>query len=145
MSKKSGHIAERIAAFQGQNLDAYYLAYFDLFNRQLFYEAHDVLEALWLTDRRGPDGDFYKGLIQLAGGFVHVQKNRPGPARALLQLARANLEKYPAVHHQLDPAQVFSLIANWSLRLESAPEDAVKLMVEIPPKLTLREMGTHTG
>ena len=55
VSKKSGKIAERIAAFQGQQLDAHYLGYFDCFNDQLFYEAHDVLEVLWLADRRGAE------------------------------------------------------------------------------------------
>ena len=138
MSKKSGHIAECIATFQGQKLDAHYLAYFDCFNRQLFYEAHDVLEELWLADRRGPDGDFYRGLIQLAGAFVHVRKNRIGPARELLRLARANLEKYPPRHHQLDLATVVSLIENWSSRLESATNEVAGWVTERPPKLALR-------
>ena len=92
MSNKSEHVTRRIEQFRGQSLPAHYLAYFDCFNHQLFYEAHDVLEALWLPVRRESDGAFYKGLIQLAGAFVHVQKNRPGPAMALLRLARANLE-----------------------------------------------------
>ena len=42
-----------IESFRGQRLDAHYLGYFDCFNRQLFYEAHDVLEDLWLPDRHG--------------------------------------------------------------------------------------------
>src|SRR3989304_9926528 len=80
VSRKSEPIARRIERFRGRRLPAHYLGYFDCFNRQLFYEAHDVLEEIWLADRHGPDGDFYKGLIQLAGAFVHVQKNRSGPA-----------------------------------------------------------------
>src|SRR5881628_1360339 len=102
MSKKTGHIHAKIAKFRGQELDAHYLGYFDCFNRQHFYEAHDVLEELWLADRSGPDGDFYKALIQLAGAFVHLQKMRPGPAVALLNLAENYLAKYPNVHHHLD-------------------------------------------
>ena len=90
-----------IESFQGQGFDAHYLGYFDCFNRRLFYEAHDVLEDLWLTDRLGANGNFYKGLIQLAGAFVHLQKNRLRPSAALFKLAQANLEKYPARHEQL--------------------------------------------
>ncbi|MSU59449.1 MAG: DUF309 domain-containing protein [Pedosphaera sp.] len=120
VSKKSGHIAARIEAFRGRERNAHYLGYFDCFNRQLFYEAHDVLEELWLADRHGPDGDFYKGLIQLAGGFVHVQKNRRGPAQALLNLARRNLEKYPAQHHGLDRERVLGLISEWWQLLEKS-------------------------
>jgi predicted metal-dependent hydrolase len=120
MSRKSGQIAERIAAFQGGALDAHYLGFFDCFNRQLFYEAHDVLEELWLADRHGPNGDFYKGLIQLAGAFVHLQKDRRRPAAALFKLARTNLAKYPARHEQLDVTVVRAAIETWLGGLEEA-------------------------
>jgi hypothetical protein len=145
MSRKSANIAQLVAAFRGRELDARYLAYFHCFNRQLFYEAHDALEELWLADRPGPNGAFYKGLIQLAGAFVHVQKNRSGPAGALLRLASDNLKKYPPIHHQLDLTVVCFLIEKWSSRLESAPEDAARLVIEMPPTLTLIEAGTRAG
>ena len=118
MSKKSAKIAELIERHRGQKLSPYYLGYFELFNAQLFYEAHDVLEELWLPIRREPQGDFYKGLIQLAGAFVHLQKNRLRPAAALFKLARTNLEKYPARHEQLDLTEVLHLIVDWLSRLE---------------------------
>lgn len=108
-----------IESFRGQELDAHYLGYFDCFNRQFFYEAHDVLEDLWLPDRQGANGNFYKGLIQLAGAFVHLQKNRMRPSAALFKLARANLEKYPRVHEQLELDQVQALIQCWLEQLES--------------------------
>src|SRR5947207_12973321 len=113
MSKKSPKIAALIERCHGQDLPAHYLGYFECFNRQLFYEAHDVLEELWLGDRKGPNDAFYKGLIQLAGAFVHLQKNRLRPSAALLKLARANLEKYPAVHQRLAIAQVVKMIEEW--------------------------------
>ena len=119
MSHKSARIAAMIESFQGRELDAHYLGYFDCFNRQLFYEAHDVLEDLWLPDRHGPNGNFYKGLIQLAGAFVHLQKNRLRPAAALFKLARTNLEKYPARHEHLDLNIVLHLIASWLRQLEA--------------------------
>ena len=137
MSKKSGHITERIAQFQGQALDAHSLGYFDCFNRQLFYEAHDVLEELWLADRHGPEGDFYKGLIQLAGAFVHIQKNRSGPAGSLFRLARANLKKYPARHHQLDLGLVEQMIADWAARVERVEHVAGLLSRDHSPCLRL--------
>ena len=133
MSKKSGQIAARIEQFQGKELAAHYLGYFDCFNRQLFYEAHDVLEELWLADRLGPDGSFYKGLIQLAGAFVHIQKNRQGPAAALLGLARVNFEKYPARHHQLERQAVLDLISAWLGRLgENRPPTTLLICGPLP-------------
>jgi len=137
MSKKSGKIAERIAAFQGGELSAYYLGYFDCFNRQEFYEAHDVLEELWLADRRGPDGDFFKGLIQLAGAFVHLQKERLLPSAALFKLARTNLTKYPPTHWHLDLTVVLKLIETWLTWLEGCDFDHNPLRVQSPPLLQI--------
>ncbi len=118
MSKKSAKIATLIERHRGHELSPYYLGYFELFDAQLFYESHDVLEELWLPIRREPAGDFYKGLIQLAGAFVHLQKNRLRPSAALFKLARTNLEKYPTRHEHLDLAQLLNLIEEWLLRLE---------------------------
>src|SRR5882724_6160875 len=108
-----------IDQFRGQELDAHYLGYFECFNRQMFYEAHDVLEELWLPDRKGFNGDFFKGLIQLAGAFVHLQKNRLKPAAALFRLAEANLKKYPARHERLDMPGVLRVIESWLRELET--------------------------
>jgi len=118
VSHKSARIAAMVESLQGQELDARYLGYFECFNRQLFYEAHDVLEDLWLPDRRGPNGDFYKGLIQLAGAFVHLQKNRLKPSAALFKLARTNFEKYPDCHERLNLWAVQMLIHGWIVQLE---------------------------
>jgi hypothetical protein len=99
-------------------VDRHYAGYFQCFNRGLFYEAHDVLEHLWLAQRGGPNDFFYKGLIQLAGAFVHLQKDRTGPAAALFKLARTNLRRYPAVHERLDVRAVLLLIEHWLGKLE---------------------------
>ena len=138
MSKKTGQIAVMIEQFRGQELDAHYLGYFECFNRQLFYEAHDVLEELWLPDRHGVNGNFYKGLIQLAGAFVHLQKHRLRPSAALFKLAQANLEKYPRVHEQLDLASVLGLIADWSQRLEQSQFTVNPLTAPTAPELKLQ-------
>src|ERR1700683_4961855 len=92
---KSQRVSRLVQTGPAGGLDPYYLGYFDCFNRGLFYEAHDVLEQLWLKDRQGPNGAFYKGLIQLAGAFVHLRKERLRPAGALFKLADANLKNYP--------------------------------------------------
>jgi len=133
MSKKSPAIAERIRAFAGGELDPHYAGYFDCFNRQLFYEAHDVLEELWLPDRKGPAGDFYKGLIQLAGAFVHVQKSRPQPALALLELAEVNLTKYSPRYERLDIAKTLQLIHVWRGRIRD--ERDTPSLLTTPPQL----------
>jgi predicted metal-dependent hydrolase len=83
-----------------------YAAYFHHFNREDYYEAHDVLESLWLEGGRKARGAaFYQGLIQLAGAFVHMRKHfeypdhrvhrqRLAPAFRLLGLTEKNLAGY---------------------------------------------------
>ena len=144
MSHKAPKIAALIAELQGRALDAHYLGYFACFNRGQFYEAHDVLEELWLADRNGPNGSFYKGLIQLAGAFVHLQKDcqnypRLRPAAALFKLATANFRQYPARHERLDLEVVRSHIEEWLRRLESDGCAKNPLTAENAPKLSLQD------
>ena len=97
--------------------------YCRLFDQGRYYEAHDVLEHLWLaTPRTEPDHAFYQGLIQLAGAFVHLQKQfhapdhpkhgrRLAPAARLFDLAAANLAPAGASRHGLDVAALRALCA----------------------------------
>ncbi len=134
---KHERIAEFARQFDGAGVDPRYAGYFALFNRQQFYESHDVLEDLWLADKQGADGNFYKGLIQLAGAFVHLQKERLRPSAALFKLARTNLEKYPSPHHKLALDEVRKLIEQWLLTLESNDFEMNPLTYFPPPQIKL--------
>jgi predicted metal-dependent hydrolase len=103
MSHKSPKIDALLAGFaELPGFDRHYAGFFRCFNAQLYYEAHDVLEEVWLPIRGRPQARFYQGLIQMAGGFVHLQKQRLGPAARLFALALANFEDYPARHAGID-------------------------------------------
>jgi len=102
-------------------LDAHYTGYFACFNAQRYYEAHDVLEDLWLR-RRDEHYAYFKGLIQFAGAFVHLQKQaarpehpkdgrRLQPAVRLFRLAHANLKAYRPRHLRLDVTAVCVMCA----------------------------------
>jgi hypothetical protein len=99
----------------------FYRAFFTCWNEQRYYEAHDVLEHLWL-DTNSEDADYFKGLIQAAGGFVHLQHHyqqpthrvhgrRLGPAVRLFRLAEKNLTPYAPMRHAFDVAGLLALIA----------------------------------
>jgi predicted metal-dependent hydrolase len=139
MSRKSAKIEALIEQCRGQDLPAHYLGYFECFNRQLFYEAHDVLEELWLAEgKHGANYGFYKGLIQFAGAFVHLQKNRLRPAAALFKLSSSYLEKFPARHQQLEVTHLLSLAAEWIGFLEGAAFSENPLRRTSPPRLALQ-------
>ncbi len=104
-----------------------YAGYFVCFNRGEYYEAHDVLEHLWLQCDDANEL-FYKGLIQLAGGFVHLRKHylrpdhpkdgrRLAPASRLFDLATANLLPYAPQNLRLDVAAVLALAEETSIHL----------------------------
>jgi hypothetical protein len=92
----------------------YYRAFFRCWNEQRYYEAHDVLEQVWLHDPVTPeDAQYFKGLIQAAGAFVHLQKQfehpahpkhgkRLRPAVRLFRLAEKNLASFGAERHDLN-------------------------------------------
>ena len=137
MSKKSPKIAALIAAHANAAWPAHYLGYFDCFNRGLFYEAHDVLEERWLAEgRAGANYAYYKGLIQLAGAFVHLQKNRLRPSVALFNLAETNLRLYPSRYGGLDLGPVLDLIAAWRGAVESGGFERNPLGARPDPVLT---------
>ena len=65
----------------------------DLFNRQEFFECHEVLEALW-TPARGPERLFLQALIHFAVGFYHHQRRNPTGAGRQLRKGLRKLEGY---------------------------------------------------
>jgi predicted metal-dependent hydrolase len=102
----------------------YYAAFFQLWNAQKYYEAHDVLEQLWLVEKNAELAHFYQALIQAAGAFVHLQKNfeqpshakhgrRLRPATRLFSLALRNLEDLPDKYHALDLVQFRKLLLRY--------------------------------
>lgn len=121
-------------------VDPRYAGFFECFNRQEFFDAHEVLEDLWLEER-GPrpksNYSFHKGLIQLAGAFLHLQKGRLRPAAALFRLCDANLANYPTRHERLDVAAVRLMIADWLRALEATNYGANPWPAKGVPNLNL--------
>ena len=118
--------------------DPHLVGYLRCFNSQKFYEAHDVLEALWLKDRTGPDGDFFKGMIQFAGAFVHLQKSRNRPAKVLFLRCTTYLSKYPSKFYALDVAGIIKLAKYNASFLEECEGEGEMLLKNIP-ELNLNE------
>jgi len=148
MSHKSPAIAKRIAHLQGREQPAHLLGWLECFNAGEFYEAHDVLEDLWLKERETPNANFYKGLIQLAGAFVHLKMHenpdypaagpRLRPAAKLLELAQSNLNQFNPAPHDFGQAAAINLIHHWLDLLKAGEFRSNPLKEESPPHLALQ-------
>jgi predicted metal-dependent hydrolase len=125
----------------------FYRAYFQCWNDQRYYEAHDVLEQVWLK-KDSEDDNFFKGLIQAAGGFVHLQKNfehphhakhsrRLRPAVRLFALAATNLKPFAPRHHGLDVSKLIELLTHHRESIERADFQKNPWTPDNAPTLTL--------
>ena len=126
----------------------YYRAFFRCWNEQRYYEAHDVLEQLWLHTKSS-DSDFFKGLIQAAGAFVHLQKHvefpshpkhsrRLSPAVRLFQLAEKNLASFAPRHHGLDVTALCQLLRRYADEIVASDYTINSWSPETAPRLELR-------
>jgi len=125
----------------------FYLAFFRCWNEQRYYEAHDVLEQLWLkTDAE--EANFFKGLIQAAGAFVHLQKRfehpshakhgrRLPPAVRLFRLAQKNLASFAPCHHRLDVTALCHLLNRYAHEIVASDYTTNPWSPETAPKLKL--------
>ncbi len=124
-----------------------YVEYFRLFNAQAYYEAHDVLEHIWL----GSDGErytFYKALIQFAGGYVHLQHHhrepehrihgrRLRPAARLFRRSAELLGNFSGQHEGIEIDEIVALALRMAESLEEAAFADNPWSPESPPRLAL--------
>ncbi len=107
------------------------------FNRGYYFEAHDILEGLWM-ETTGRDRLFLQGLIQVSVGFYHLfNKNFKG---ALSQFTKglSKLENYLPEHRGVELKEFTSQIKRWKLIAQDALEGRVpEFEPEEAPKIEL--------
>lgn len=74
----------------------------ELFNGGRYWEAHEAWEESWMPDRKGPDGGFYKGLIQVAAGCLHYGRHNRRGAVNKWRSGAGYLRPYLPAHHGID-------------------------------------------
>jgi len=153
---KGERISQFVRELGGEDVDLasvpiedhpFYRAYFRCWNDQRYYEAHDVLEHIWLR-METTDAIFFKGLIQAAGAFVHLQKNfeqpahpkhsrRLRPAVRLFQLAENNLTVFQPQCYGLDVTALCEMLHAYVDRIVRSDYQTNPWSPETAPRLEL--------
>ena len=84
-----------------EEYDPRYLAGIDHFNREEYFEAHEVWEDLW-NDCDSSDRRFHQSLIQAAVALYHWTRGNAVGARRLFLSGRRYMEPYRPWYHGLD-------------------------------------------
>jgi len=66
----------------------------EFFNAHRFFEAHEALETAW-REEPGPIRDLYRGIIQVAVAYYHIQQGNNRGALKMFFRCRRWLSKYP--------------------------------------------------
>lgn len=98
----------------------------ELFNRGLYFEAHEIIEEVWRPLPAGGDRVFLQGLIQVAVAMAHQRRGRVASARTLLARARAKLVPLAPALHGFDLRALLRDLDAVEAGWEGAPERPVR-------------------
>ena len=87
----------------------------ELFNRQEFFEAHEVWEETW-SDSQLEDRHLLQGLIQVAAGFYKLQVGMPTGTVKLLEKSLTHLTEVPPDFYGLDLEALIDSVRGWQTR-----------------------------
>ncbi len=103
-----------------------------LWNEALFFEVHEVLEAVWRT-AAGTERQALQGVIQIAVAYHHLAHGNRRGARSLLAEGRSRLASVPTTAlPALDVAGLLAATAPWEAALARRETPAAE-----PPRLAL--------
>ena len=108
-----------------------YLRGVDLFNFAYWWESHEAFEALWRgAGQRGPEGDFFQGLIQVAASELKRFSGADAAASALAGRGLARLAGVPSPWFGLDVQRVVREVEE---RLAGTRPLPPLLLLDAPP------------
>ena len=106
----------------------------DLFNREEFFEAHEVVEDLW-NEISGPEKEFLKGFIQAAVALEHHRRGNGRGFRSVGDTSARYLGRAARDAGGLDVAALVRDLADFRARVEGgeAPPYPRARMLDGPP------------
>ncbi len=77
----------------------------ELFNAGKYFEAHEALETAW-REEAGPVRELYRGILQVAVGYLHIQRGNYVGARKMFKRCRPWLEPFPDICQGINLGQL---------------------------------------
>ncbi|MCM3718751.1 DUF309 domain-containing protein [Fictibacillus phosphorivorans] len=110
-----------------------YYEFFVVFNEGDYYTGHDLLEAIWLTDRSNL---FIKGLLQMTVALYHYEYGNVKGAREMMKVAKVYLDPYTPRFWNLNVEEVLHFIDQcldlMPLDIDRVPFTAAKNLPALP-------------
>ena len=75
----------------------------ELYNAREYFECHEVLENAWRAEK-GPIRELYRGILQVAVGYYHIQRGNYIGARKMFNRCRRWLAPFPDTCQGIDLA-----------------------------------------
>ena len=115
----------------------------DLFNRGLYFEAHEAWEDGWLVERGGRRLLLH-GLIQVAAAFVKLERGEPGGTLRLLLKGIAKLEEAAPEDGGIDLRALVQDLGPWQAAAARMVETGAReFNARLLPRLRWRATGSR--
>ncbi|MCA9396781.1 MAG: DUF309 domain-containing protein [Candidatus Omnitrophica bacterium] len=86
----------------------------ELFNREAYFESHEVMESLWLSvPKEDRYRDLYKGVIQAAASILLKRKQIDGAAVRLARSSLGYLTGYLGDAFEIDAVRLTDDLKAW--------------------------------
>lgn len=89
-----------------------------LFNRQEFFQSHEVLEDIW-REASPEEKKFFQGLVQVAVAYHHFSTGNEVGMRSVMQRAMGNLEDCPAEFYGIKVVLLKKSVAQWLVAFDA--------------------------
>ncbi len=121
------------------NYPSQYRLFFVKYHKAEYWEAHEVLEELWQTQR---ENHFYQGLIQIAAIMHQLERGKVRGAKKLAKSAIGHLTPFYPNYEEVDIAAVLKWLSNCFDQLPEKvstldPEEVDRLGIKPCPLPTL--------
>jgi hypothetical protein len=94
-----------------------------LFNKGRYFESHEALEIAWRAEE-GPIRDLYRGILQVAVGYLHITRENPTGALKMFERSKKWLSRWPDVTLGINVGQLREDMASLEAQLNLPEQDS---------------------